>query len=109
MAAIGGPGAAFLTSAGREVVFLRSSVWDLALLTWIPWLLMAIVAWQLSAASPRALPIALVDADQSIVGRLIATKLEAAPNLRIASRPASLPEAFSEVRARKVYAVVYVP
>ena len=109
MAAVGGPVAAFLKSAGREVAFLRSSPWDLALSTWIPWLLMAIVAWQLSAASPRGLPIALVDTDQSIVGRLIAAKLEAAPNLRIASRPASLPEAFSEVRSRRVYAVVFVP
>ena len=34
---------AFVDSARRETAFLRGSVWDLALVTWLPLLLLAIV------------------------------------------------------------------
>ena len=54
---------AFVDSARRETAFLRGSVWDLALVTWLPLLLLAIVAVQLSAGVMRNLPIVVVDED----------------------------------------------
>ena len=57
---------AFVDSARRETAFLRGSVWDLALVTWLPLLLLAIVAVQLSASVMRNLPIVVVD-EQAVV------------------------------------------
>lgn len=60
---------AFVDSARRETAFLRGSVWDLALVTWLPLLLLAIVAVQLSAGVMRNLPIVVVDEDGGGVAR----------------------------------------
>ncbi len=100
---------AFVRSAVRECARLRADPWDLALATWIPLLALALFAWMFAAGVPRALPVALVDHDNSAMSRELARMLDAAPGLRVAARPSGLPQAWSGVRAGDTFAVVYVP
>lgn len=100
---------AFVRSALRECARLRADPWDLALVTWIPLLLLALFAWMFSAGVPRELPVAVVDHDNSAVSRELVRALDAAPGLRVVSRPTGLPQAWSEVRATRAFAVAYVP
>lgn len=96
-------------SARRECQFLRGSPWDLALVTWIPCLLLIAMAWMFSAGVPRELPIAVVDLDRSAISRDLVRHLQASPGLTVSEQPASLQRAFSLARALKVYAVVHIP
>jgi len=100
---------AFTLSAVREWDFLRSSPWDLALVTWLPFVCLAILGWLLSGAIPRELPIAVVDDDRSALSRQLMRMLDAAPGTAVVARPASLTEAWTYVRALEAYAVVYIP
>lgn len=100
---------ALRASARRECAYLRSSRWDLALVTWIPWLLLGVIMAALSAGLLRHLPIAVVDLDRSADSRALIRSLQASPGLQVAATPVDLPAAWSEVRAGKVYAVVYIP
>lgn len=103
------PMQAVMASARREYRFLRGSPWDLALATWIPCLLLIIMAWLFSAGVPRNLPIAVVDLDRSETSRDLVRHLQASPGLSVSEQPVSLQQAFSLARALKVYAVVYIP
>lgn len=96
-------------SARREWTFLWRSPWDLALASWLPGVCVGLLAWLLSAGVIRDLPIALVDDDRSAASRDLARLLDAAPGVRVTSRPEDLESAFAKVRSLDVYAVVYVP
>jgi ABC-2 type transport system permease protein len=93
----------------REVAFLRGSPWDLALLTWIPLVLLAMVSWLFAAGVARDLPIAVVDNDHGAVARHYVQLLDATPGVRVSARPLTLAEGFALVRSGKVWAVVVVP
>ncbi|HEV7311188.1 ABC transporter permease [Sphingopyxis sp.] len=104
-----GPAAAFREGFRREIRFLRSSFWDFALISWIPLMLMAVVAVQLAPGVMRDLPIAVVDEDGGAIARELVRRLDASPGLRVAARPPDMPEAERLVRSRIAYAVVLVP
>jgi ABC-2 type transport system permease protein len=96
-------------ACAREVAYLRTHRWDVALISWFPALIMAL-AWAIFAQGVNVkLPLALVDEDHSPGSRQLAVALEAARSTNIAVRPATLEEARSLVRAREVYAVMHVP
>ena len=96
-------------ACAREVAYLRTHRWDVALISWFPALIMAL-AWAIFAQGVNVkLPLALVDEDHSPGSRQLAVALEAARSTNIAMRPATLEEARSLVRAREVYAVMHVP
>ncbi len=59
-----------------EWQFLRSSAWDMALVTWIPWLIMALMVALFWQAVPRSLPIAVVDSSHSTISRDIIRKVD---------------------------------
>lgn len=88
---------------------LRGSRGDLAFVTVLPALMVAAMIWLFSAGAVRSLPIAVVDLDRSADSRQLLRTLDASPGVRVAAQPASLPEAFSQVRALRAFAVVYVP
>jgi ABC-2 type transport system permease protein len=93
----------------REIAYLRAHPWDLAVISWLPALLMAL-AWAIFAQGVNVkLPLALVDEDHSPGSRRLAVALEATRSTNIAARPITLEEAWPLVRARQVYAVVHVP
>ena len=102
-------GGAFASAWRREVRFLATHFWDLALVTWVPLLLMAVVAIQLSSGVMRGLPIAVVDQDGTAVSRELTRRLDAAPGLRVAARPADMRAAEALVRSNRAYAVVLIP
>lgn len=104
-----GPAAAFREGLRREIRFLRSSFWDFALISWIPLMLMAVVAVQLAPGVMRDLPIAVVDEDGGAIARELVRRLDASPGLRVAARPPDMPEAERLVRSRTAYAVVLIP
>lgn len=100
---------AFVRSAVRECMRLRADPWDLAMATWIPLLALALFAWMFGAGVPRALPVAVVDHDNSAMSRQLVRMIDAAPGLQVAARPADMQQAWAAVRAAEVYAVVHVP
>ncbi|PZN97619.1 MAG: ABC transporter permease [Alphaproteobacteria bacterium] len=93
----------------RELAFLRANGWDLALVTWIPLLLLAMMAWLFAAGVPRDLPVAVVDADHGAVARQYVQLLEATPGVRVGARPTTPAEGFALIRSGAVWAVVVVP
>jgi len=96
-------------ACAREVAYLRTHPWDLALVSWFPALVMTL-AWAIFAQGVNVkLPLAFVDEDHSPGSRRLAVALEAARSTAIAARPGTLEEAWPLVRARQAYAVVHVP
>ncbi|MGC4250584.1 MAG: ABC transporter permease [Sphingobium sp.] len=104
-----GAGAAFREGFRREARFLRSSFWDLALISWIPLLLMAVVAIQLGSGVMRDLPVVVVNEDGGAISRELTRRLDAAPGLRVAARALDIAEAERLVRSRVAYAVLLIP
>jgi len=96
-------------SCAREVAYLRAHPWDLALISWFPFLAMAL-AWSIFAQGVMVkLPVAVVDEDHSPASRRLVVALEAMRSIDIAARPVTLEEAWPLVRARRLYIVVHVP
>ncbi len=93
----------------REAAFLARHPWDLALLTWLPLVLCALIAWQLSAGVIREVPVALVDAERSALSRDIAIRIEGAPGLRLAYAVTDMREAETLARGGAVEAIVLFP
>jgi ABC-2 type transport system permease protein len=96
-------------ACSREIAYLRSHPWDLALISWFPALVMAL-AWAIFAQGVNVkLPLAVVDEDHSPESRHLAIALEATRSVAIAWRPSTLEEAWPLVRERRAYAVLHVP
>jgi ABC-2 type transport system permease protein len=93
----------------RELAYLRTHPWDLAMITWFPALAL-VLAWAIFAPGVATkLPIAFVDEDHSPGSRRVALAIEATRSSAIVENPATLEEAWPLVRSLKVYAVVHVP
>ena len=99
---------ALLDGLRRELAFLRGSFWDVSLLTWIPLLLLGMVAVQMSAGVMRDLPIIVLDRDGGGIARELSRRLEAAPGLSITEEVSSMATAEDAVRSRRAYAVVLI-
>jgi ABC-2 type transport system permease protein len=98
----------FAAVARREARRLRADFWDLGMLTWIPLALCALLWWIFSAGTPRDLPVAWLNRDDSSLSRTLARMLDESPG--VALRPvASEAEAVSLMRERQVYGLVVVP
>ena len=100
---------AFSASLRRELQHWRSDRWELALVTVLPLLLMALMMWLFSGSVLRQVPIALVDLDHSPISRGLARAIDDSPGVRVASQPASLQQAQAQLRALEVFAFVLVP
>ena len=100
---------AFAASLRRELQHWRSDRWELALVTVLPLLLMALMMWLFSGSVLRQVPIALVDLDHSPISRGLARAIDDSPGVRVASQPASLQQAQAQLRALDVFAIVLVP
>ena len=101
--------AAFGASVRRELRHWRSDRWELALVTVLPLLLMALMMWLFSHSVLRQVPVALVDLDNSPSSRGLARSIDASPGVRVVSQPASLQQAQAQLRALEVFAIVLVP
>jgi ABC-2 type transport system permease protein len=96
-------------SARREACRLWHSPWDLAMVTWVPLLAVALMWWIFSAGLPQRLPIGVVDDDHSSLSRQLVRMLDAAPGMQVAQRYDNAAEAAAGLRSLQVYAVVTIP
>lgn len=93
----------------REWMRLRQSPWDLAMISWIPLVGVALLWWIFSAGLPTRLPIGVIDQDHSALSRQLNRFLDATPGLRVAQQLPDTHAAARELRRASVYAVVIIP
>ena len=98
-----------VNSFRREARRLAADPWDLAMVTWVPLLAVALLWGIFSAGLPRHLPVGVVDEDHSSLSRQLVRMLDATPGVRIAQNHANAAEAERALRALEVYAVVTIP
>jgi ABC-2 type transport system permease protein len=99
----------FLRSLRREARHLRHDRWDLAMVTWVPLLAVALIWWIFSAGVPRHLAIGVIDDDHSALSRQLVRMLDATPGLTVARRYQGNADAEAGLRAMDVYGVVIIP
>ncbi len=109
MAAGLSPPAGFGASLRRELRCWRRDRWELALVTLVPLLAMALMLWLFSGSVLREVPVALVDLEGSPASRGLARALDASPGVAVVSQPPSLQQAQAQLRALEVFAIVLVP
>ena len=97
------------SSARREAAWLRRSPWDLAMISWLPLLAVAMLWWTFSAGLPNRLPIGVIDQDRSALSRQLVRFLEAAPGLQVLRPYRDNAEAAQALRRVEVYAVLAIP
>ncbi|MFC6280622.1 ABC transporter permease [Polaromonas aquatica] len=100
---------AFAGSARREAARLRRSPWDLAMISWLPLLAVAMIWWIFSAGLPNQLPIGVMDQDHSSLSRQLVRFLDATPGLKVVRPYSDTAEATQGLRRAEVYAVVSIP
>jgi ABC-2 type transport system permease protein len=98
-----------VNSFRREVRRLRADPWDLAMVTWVPLLAVALLWWIFSAGLPRHLAVGVVDEDHSSLSRQLVRMLDATPGVQITQHYANTAEAERALRSVQVYAVVTIP
>lgn len=106
-----GPGLSrrFAVAFHREWQRLLASPWDLAMVTWVPALAVALLWWMFSAGLPRQLPIGVLDQDHSSLSRQLVRQLRASPGLRLANTSGDQAQLAHALRRGDVYAVVAIP
>ncbi|HWJ70921.1 MAG TPA: ABC transporter permease [Sphingobium sp.] len=102
-----GPG--FRAAFFREIAHLGRSRWDLGMITLFPLMALAIVAAMLIEGVPRALPVAVVDLDNSAFSRAIVRAAMATPAVRVASLGPDMPRAERLVRGGQMWAILHIP
>jgi ABC-2 type transport system permease protein len=97
------------SSLSRELNFLRRNPWDLALVSWMPLLVIVFMGCMFLQGVPRNIPVVLVDQDGSALSRQLARLIEATPGANTVRTVADLTEAQSLVRQGDAFAAVWVP
>ncbi|WP_462387644.1 ABC transporter permease [Acidovorax sp. Q11] len=98
-----------VNSFRREARRLAADPWDLAMVTWVPLLGVALLWWIFSAGLPRHLAVGVVDEDHSSLSRQLVRMLDATPGVQITQQFAHTGEAERALRNIEVYAVVTIP
>lgn len=93
----------------REWQALRANPWELALMSWWPLLLLAILWWTLAAGLPHNLPLVWVDHDKSASSRQLLQLLESSPTLSLSLRVPDEMAAMHEVRSGHAVGWLVVP
>ncbi|GHC89271.1 ABC transporter permease [Novosphingobium pokkalii] len=92
-----------------EVDRLGHNRLDLALLTVVPAVMLALMAAMLFAGSPRGLGVVVVDRDGGPLARAIVRDLAASPQLRVVAVTGQIGQGLSALRQERAVAVVVVP
>lgn len=98
-----------VNSFRREARRLAADPWDLAMVTWVPLLGVALLWWIFSAGLPRHLAVGVVDEDHSSLSRQLVRMLDATPGVQITQHYTNTAEAEHALRTVQVYAVVTIP
>lgn len=99
----------FAASLRREWTRLRASPWDLAMVSWVPLLTMALMCWIFSTGQPYRLPIAVWNQDHSALSRQLVRMLQATPGLEVRQSVLNRAEAADALLRMDVYGVVHIP
>lgn len=99
----------FPASLRREWELLRRRPWDLAMISWVPLLAVALVYAIFYAGMPTRLPIGVWDADRSALSRQLVRFLDAAPGLHVVQQFGNAIEVEQAMRNGTVYGVVEIP
>ncbi len=99
----------FRASAQREWRQLQHRRWDLAMVSWVPVLAVALIWWIFSAGLPNQLPIAVLDQDHSSLSRQLLRLLQATPGLKVLEHEVDPAQAAQSLRRGDVYAVLEIP
>ncbi|WP_394756348.1 ABC transporter permease [Rhodoferax sp.] len=99
----------FRVAAQREWQLLKKRPWDLAMISWVPALAVALIWWIFSAGIPNQLPIAVLDLDHSSLSRQLVRFLQAAPGLKVLESVVDPAQAAHALRRGDVYAVLEIP
>lgn len=100
---------AWRASLLREALLLRQRPRDLAMLTWVPLLAVALLCWIFAAGQPYGLPIAVWSEDGSSLSRQLVRMLQATPGLSVRTQVLSRAEAQDLLQRMEVYGVVHIP
>jgi ABC-2 type transport system permease protein len=100
---------AFANSARREAAWLKGNRWDLAMISWVPLLAVALLWWTFSAGLPNRLAVGVLDQDHSAQSRQLTRFLQATPGLQVLQSYDNTPEVTQALRRAEVYAVVSIP
>lgn len=98
-----------VNSFRREARRLAADPWDLAMVTWVPLLGVALLWWIFSAGLPRHLAVGVVDDDHSSLSRQLVRMLDATPGMQVRREFTNTAEAERALRAVEVYAVIAIP
>lgn len=113
MAVIGAPETGFYgrfaVAFHREWQRLLASPWDLAMVSWVPVLSVALIWWMFSAGLPNQLPMAVLDQDHSSLSRQLVRLLQAAPGLKLVASNGDQAQLAHALRRGDVYAVLAIP
>lgn len=99
----------FAASLRREWARLRASPWDMAMVSWVPLLALALMCWIFSVGQPYRLPIAVWNEDHSAISRQLVRMLEATPGLEVRQTVLNRGEAADALQRMDVYGVVHIP
>lgn len=108
MAALGGSPGVF-RAARREAERLVASRYALVLLAVLPLAGFGLVAAIFWNRLPSDLPVAVVDADRSLLSRRLVRMVDATKSMRVAGPFLSPADAFDEVLSGRAYAVLVIP
>jgi ABC-2 type transport system permease protein len=100
---------AFATSARREAAWLKGNRWDLAMISWVPLLAVALLWWTFSAGLPNRLAVGVLDQDHSAQSRQLVRFLQATPGLQVLQSYDNTLDVTQALRRAEVYAVVSIP
>ncbi|WP_370678361.1 ABC transporter permease [Comamonas sp. GB3 AK4-5] len=100
---------AFGRSLRREWGLLVSRPWDMAMVSWVPLLAMAMLCWVFAAGQPYGLPIAVWNEDHSTLSHQLERMLQATPGLSVQRHVLNAHEAEEALQRTDVYGVVHIP
>jgi len=99
----------FVAAWRRELHHLRHDAWDLGCITWLPFVMLAAMAWLFTNSVMRDVPVAFVDLDHSPESRMLARMVDHALGVAVTEQWADRAQAMASLRRLEVFAVVLVP
>lgn len=88
---------------------LKRNPQDLAMLSWLPVLLMLLMWWMFSAALPGRMPLGVLDQDHSAASRQLTRMLDAPQGVQVVMPLVSSADAAEQLRSGHLAGVVVIP
>lgn len=100
---------AFGADCRAEIAHLRRDRFDLALVTIVPLILLALMAGMMIGGSPKGLGVVVIDQDRSATSRAVIRAVGRVPALAITAQSETLADALDRVRREEAQAILILP